>query len=117
MHDRTSAFAFKDGKSAGFCLWERGTHTPFQANPGKWWKPFGWVHVVFSDSQFRGKGLGGLFYKTIEEKTLEMGLDELHADVYENNPGSIRFHEKLGFEYYACIAELKVKSFLELLSI
>jgi phosphinothricin acetyltransferase len=45
-----------------------------------------------------GKGVGKTILETFERKAVEMGVESILASASSLNPGSVRFHQRHGFE-------------------
>lgn len=55
-------------------------------------------HSVYVDARYRGQGVGTFLVNAIMEHAYEAGYYTLLGGIDGVNVGSIRFHEKLGFE-------------------
>ena len=61
----------------------------------------GQLSKVYVRRERRGSGLGKRMLEFVEERCVEMGIDELWLTVNRNNAGPITFYERLGFEKVA----------------
>ena len=108
LEQRSCVFALNENdEPVGYFLYEVGENTPFTPKSTSWWSVYGWTTVLYIHENYRGQNIGRMLYKLAEEAVREKGIESLHLDVYEANVASWRFHERLGFEYYARIVELK----------
>ena len=78
--------------------------------------PFGraayrWVAAasIYLDPSARGKGIGRRLYGALEQILTAQGYRKLYAIITSDNPGSVHFHEKLGFRFLASFPECGVK--------
>ncbi|MFA9464100.1 MAG: N-acetyltransferase family protein [Velocimicrobium sp.] len=53
---------------------------------------------IYMDLSYQGKGIGTILYKTLFLLMKEMGYFNIYALVTSQNPISLSFHKKLGFE-------------------
>jgi GNAT superfamily N-acetyltransferase len=85
--------AFDNGKMIGICgLWYSTRHYI-----GKSVEP---DHVIISE-EYRGQGLGKLFFKWIYEYTKEKGCEAMELNTYTSNNKSHKFYYNEGFNIYA----------------
>lgn len=56
-----------------------------------------------------GQGIGKAILERFEEQAREMGIESLVANASSLNPGSVRFHEKNGFEECGRFCNVGVK--------
>ena len=66
--------------------------------------PFGraayrWVAAssIYLAPSIQGKGIGGKLYAALEAVLTAQGYRKTYAIITSDNPGSLRFHEKMGF--------------------
>ena len=52
---------------------------------------------IYLRPEARGLGIGAALYKALEAILLEQGYQVLYALITQENTGSLRFHEKLGY--------------------
>ncbi len=58
------------------------------------------LFAIIIAKEFRGKGIGKYFLEEIIKKAKnDFSIEQLHLEVYENNP-AIHLYKKLGFEIY-----------------
>lgn len=64
------------------------------------YESFLYIDRIVVDEGARGSGLGTLFYRDLEEVARERGIPRLTCEVNLRPPneGSMRFHERFGFE-------------------
>jgi ribosomal protein S18 acetylase RimI-like enzyme len=58
----------------------------------------GYIHAVAVRAAARGTGCGQALYRALAAAAAAQGASRLKAITTEGNAGSIRFHERLGFE-------------------
>lgn len=58
----------------------------------------GYIHAVAVRATARGTGCGQALYRAFATAAAAQGADRLKAITTEGNAGSIRFHQRLGFE-------------------
>jgi GNAT superfamily N-acetyltransferase len=61
--------------------------------PGEWY-----LGLLMFVPTWRGHGLGERVYRRLEEWVRELGGRTLHLIVQEQNPGALRFWQRMGFE-------------------
>ncbi|WP_334330424.1 GNAT family N-acetyltransferase [Companilactobacillus sp. HBUAS59699] len=54
---------------------------------------------IYVDGDAKGEGIGKLLYQKLETYLTEQGVVNLLACITEDNQGSVKFHEKLGYDY------------------
>ena len=61
---------------------------------------FLYVDRIVVDESFRGRGLGQVLYERVFAEARAAGLGEINCEVNLDppNPGSLAFHDRLGFE-------------------
>lgn len=64
---------------------------------------------IYLSSKFRGKGIGGALMKEIIDRAKKLNYHSIIAKITEGNEGSIRLHEKFGFEYCGRLKEVGFK--------
>jgi aminoglycoside 6'-N-acetyltransferase I len=57
----------------------------------------GYVEGVFVESLYRGEGIGRALIRSAAEWTFSKSVRELVADVLDDNPEGLAFHERCGF--------------------
>ena len=57
----------------------------------------GWINYLAIEPEMRGKGLGRMMMKRIEEGLSGMGCPKINLQVRESNLDVIRFYEKIGY--------------------
>ena len=82
-----------NGKAAGYCY-----ASPFQERAAYRWAAETSVYVK---QDLRGKGAGKLLYTALENALKEQNVQNLNACITYPNPGSITFHERLGYRTVA----------------
>ncbi|WP_075343666.1 GNAT family N-acetyltransferase [Tenacibaculum agarivorans] len=84
---------FEDTKMIGICgLWYSTRHYI-----GKSVEP---DHVIISE-EYRGKGLGKLFFEWIYKHTKAKGCESMELNTYTSNTKSHKFYYNEGFNIYA----------------
>ena len=78
--------------------------------------PFGraayhWVAAssIYLAPQAQRKGIGRKLYNALEAILAEQGYRKTYAIITSDNPGSLRFHEKMGFRFLARFADCGIK--------
>jgi len=84
-----------------------GQGQPYESENYRWFEKRGVRHqyidrIVVAESA-KGTGVGRAFYESVFERARERGANEVTAEVNlePENPGSIAFHERLGFRQLA----------------
>lgn len=75
-----------DGRIAGYLI---GFTTPGRV---------GYIHVVAVRGPARGTGYGQALYRAFAAAAAAQGADRLKAITTAGNTGSVRFHQRLGFD-------------------
>lgn len=78
------------------------------------WRPFdGYRHTVehsvYVQADARGRGIGKALMKALIERAKAIGKHVMVAGIEAGNTGSIRLHEKLGFEQVGLLKEVGTK--------
>ncbi len=90
-------FAEAEGRIAGFIAGTiqpqapGGTLQVVPSNPS-------WIRELYVDSEFRGKGVGSLLMKTMEDYFKSKGCDTTLVGVFSPNTDSHSFYESKGYE-------------------
>lgn len=66
-------------------------------------------HSVYVRSDQRGKGIGHALMQVLIERARSIGKHVMVAGIEANNAGSIRLHERLGFEHVGHLKEVGMK--------
>jgi L-amino acid N-acyltransferase YncA len=100
--------AVVEGVVAGFA-----TYGPFRSWPGY---RFTVEHTVHVDAGFRGRGLGAALLRELMERARGAGKHVMVGGIDAANEGSLRFHDRMGFERVAHMKEVgfKFDRFLDL---
>lgn len=84
-----------------------GQGKPYESENYRWFEERGVRHqyidrVVVGESA-KGTGIGRALYESVFERARERGANEVTAEVnlFPPNPGSVAFHERLGFRQLA----------------
>jgi phosphinothricin acetyltransferase len=74
-------------------------------------------HSVYVRADQRGKGVGEALVRALIERARKIGKHVMVAGIEANNVGSVRLHEKLGFEQVGHLKQVGAKfgSWLDLL--
>jgi len=64
---------------------------------------------IYIDEQYHGQGIGTLLMKELLRRTAQLGYHTVLAIITGSNRGSIRLHQKLGFQQVACLKEVGYK--------
>lgn len=64
---------------------------------------------IYIDEQYHGRGIGTLLMKELLQRTAQLGYHTVLAVITGTNQGSIRLHQKLGFQQVACLKEVGYK--------
>ncbi|MGR3809437.1 N-acetyltransferase family protein [Jiulongibacter sp. NS-SX5] len=67
-------------------------------------------HGLYFDHDAQGKGLGTALMNFLEADAKKRGFHVMVAGIDSSNPGSIRFHEKLGYEHVGTFKEIGYKN-------
>ena len=78
--------------------------------------PFGraayrWVAAssIYLAPSAQGKGIGRKLYEALERILTEQGYRKTYAIITSDNPGSLAFHEKMGFRFLARFPDCGIK--------
>ena len=78
--------------------------------------PFGreayrWVAAssIYLAPEVQGKGIGRKLYAALEDLLTKQGYRKTYAIITSDNPGSLRFHEKVGFRFLCEFPDCGVK--------
>lgn len=74
--------AQSEGKVIGFVL---ATHRKFPYLERGLEPERGWINVLFIDPDFRCKGIGKSLYQTVENKLIQLGVNEITLGAYSPN--------------------------------
>jgi phosphinothricin acetyltransferase len=66
-------------------------------------------HSVYVRTDQRGRGVGGALMGELIERARQIGKHVMVAGIEAENHGSIRLHEKLGFEQVGLLSEVGMK--------
>jgi predicted GNAT superfamily acetyltransferase len=106
MCDVSLVATSRDHRITAFLL-SLGQGQPYESENYRWFEARGVRHqyidrIVVSDSA-KGTGVGRAFYESVFERARERGANEVTAEVNLEppNPGSVAFHERLGFRQLA----------------
>jgi phosphinothricin acetyltransferase len=66
-------------------------------------------HSVYVRADRRGQGIGGVLMRPLIDRAAAAGMHVMIAGIDADNAGSLRFHERLGFEKVAHLREVGVK--------
>ena len=94
------------GEVCAFCI----TFAPDAPDAGanhQWfaerYKSFVYLDRIAIDSNYQNRGLGALLYQTVEQRMLDSAEHSLlccEVNIEPPNPGSLRFHKRIGFSEY-----------------
>ena len=78
------------------------------------WRPFDGFrhtveHSVYVRGDRRGHGIGRALLVALIERARDIGKHVMVAGIEAGNAGSIRLHEKLGFEQVGCLKQVGAK--------
>lgn len=103
MDERTKWF--RDHQSAGFPIIVAVDEAGDVAGYGAYgdWRPYaGYLytveHSIYVDPAHQGRGIGAALLKELIGRARAQGLRDMIACIDSGNEGSIRLHEKFGFE-------------------
>jgi ribosomal protein S18 acetylase RimI-like enzyme len=102
--DHRFVIAEVDGQAAGFVSFVNSRKTPYVPSGSPWWHEYTWVSYVWVDAKYRGRGIADALMREADNHARASGLWALYDDVYDCNPRSQAFHEKMGYRYYAQVA-------------
>jgi RimJ/RimL family protein N-acetyltransferase len=72
----------------------------YQANPGHLYKKetsSAWAAINIGEQDARGKGIGTLAMKYLEEQIKAQGFQRIELGVFEFNANAIKLYQKLGY--------------------
>jgi L-amino acid N-acyltransferase YncA len=90
--------AVENDKVLGFASY--GQYRPFQGFHQSM------EHSIYLSESSQGKGIGGQLLENLEEIAKKRNVHVLIAGIDANNTGSIKFHEKRGFEKVGHLKEV-----------
>ena len=64
---------------------------------------------IYLAPEFQGKGIGKKLYAAVEEILWRQGYRIIYALITSENEGSLRFHEKVGYNYCAQFPDCGIK--------
>ena len=64
---------------------------------------------IYLDPQVHGRGIGRQLYAQLEDILTRQGYRVAYALITTENPGSVAFHEKLGYVYHSTFADCGYK--------
>ena len=68
---------------------------------------FSYLGFMFTEPEFRGKGVNKLIVDELRRWTTSKGIKEIRLTVYDDNPAAIRAYEKVGFKKH--IIEMRIE--------
>ena len=72
-------------------------------------KFYSYLGFMFTEPDFRGKGVNKLIVDELQKWSISKGLQEIRLTVYDDNPGAIRAYEKVGFKKH--LIEMRLTDF------
>ncbi len=69
---------------------------------------YAYLGFMYTDPNYRGKGINGAIISRLQQWAKELGLLELRLTVYEDNEPAIRAYEKVGFKKH--IIEMRLRT-------
>lgn len=63
----------------------------------------GWLGICIGDASCRGKGVGKIVMKKLENVCKEMGLKRLELGVFAYNEIAIKFYKSLGYKHFETV--------------
>ncbi|MEO9894342.1 GNAT family N-acetyltransferase [Aurantibacter sp.] len=70
-------------------------------------KRFSYLGFMYTDPNYRGKGLNRRIVDGLKEWSFEKGVKEIRLTVYEENIGAIKAYEKVGFKNH--LIEMRIE--------
>lgn len=70
---------------------------------------YSYLGFMFTEPDFRGRGVNKLIVDELRKWSLSKGLKEIRLTVYDDNPGAIRAYEKVGFKKH--LIEMRLTDF------
>ena len=64
---------------------------------------------IYLAPEVQGKGIGRKLYSTLEALLAAQGYRKVYAIITSDNPGSLGFHQKLGYRLLACFENCGIK--------
>jgi GNAT superfamily N-acetyltransferase len=68
---------------------------------------YSYLGFMFTEPEFRGKGVNKLIVDELRRWTTSKGIKEIRLTVYDDNPAAIRAYEKVGFKKH--IIEMRIE--------
>lgn len=69
---------------------------------------YSYLGFMYTDPEYRGKGLNKMIIHWLKEWSLGRGLKEIRLTVYDDNFGAVRAYEKAGFKKH--LIEMRLTS-------
>lgn len=69
-----------------------------QALPYQDHENYSYLGFMYTNPDYRGKGLNGLLIDRLKKWSASKGLNEIRLTVYNDNGGAIKAYEKVGFK-------------------
>ncbi|MEO0527899.1 MAG: GNAT family N-acetyltransferase [Bacteroidota bacterium] len=63
-------------------------------------KVYAYLGFMYTDAEYRGKGVNRLIVNALKQWSLDRGLNEIRLTVYTDNLAAIRAYEKVGFKQH-----------------
>ena len=96
----------RDHRVVAFLL-SLGMGEPYESENYRWFEERGvrhqYIDRIVVDGSAKGTGVGRALYESVFERARERGAAEVTTEVFVDppNPGSVTFHERLGFRQLA----------------
>jgi len=68
---------------------------------------YAYLGFMFTEPDFRGKGVNKLIVDELRNWSIAKGLKEIRLTVYDDNPAAIRAYEKVGFKRH--LIEMRIE--------
>ena len=94
----------QDWKDSRFDVWVAEVDASVRGMALGFWRYSTWKGPTYHledlvvDEAYRGRGLGGLLFRTVAEHAAANGAQRLHWEVLDWNTPAVRFYESLGAE-------------------
>ena len=91
----------EEGKVLGYAY----ASAPFSRDAYRWVS----ASSIYLSPAAQGRGIGTRLYGALEAVLTEQGYRQTYAIITSDNPGSLRFHERLGFRFLGEFPDCGVK--------
>lgn len=81
-----------------------------QARPYLDHETYAYLGFMYTDPEYRGRGINGKIVEALQHWAMNIGLTEIRLHVYEENEPAIKAYEKKGFKRHMIEMRLRTES-------